>query len=64
MAGQEMDLDAVVKALYDFASQKMKENATDEQIVAALTERGLNREYSLIIVGNLRKAFRDARGGR
>jgi hypothetical protein len=62
MAGQGHDLDSLVKALYDFASEKMKANATDDEIMAALAERGLNREFSLIIVGNLRKAFNDARG--
>jgi hypothetical protein len=62
MAGQGYDLDSLVKALYDFASEKMKANATDDEIMAALAERGLNREFSAIIVGNLRKAFNDARG--
>jgi methionine salvage enolase-phosphatase E1 len=61
MANQNTDLDSLVKALYDFASQKMKENASDEEIVTALGERGLTREYSLIIVDNLRKVFNAAR---
>jgi hypothetical protein len=61
MAEQKFDTEQLIKALYDFAIDKMKAQATDEEILAGLMERGLDRDCSQIIVTNVRKAFLAAR---
>lgn len=56
---EEMSQDEVVQALYQFAAEKMRDGASNQQIQAALMEQGVDQESAEIIVSQLSEA-RDA----
>ena len=61
MDNQEPDMQKIAQALYGYAAQRMKNGASDAQIVGELKEKGLNEELARTIVSKLRPVHTEAR---
>lgn len=57
--GEAATQEEMVQALYQFAAEKMRDGASNQQIQAALMEQGVDRESAEMIVSQLSEA-RDA----
>jgi hypothetical protein len=55
MSSQETSQEEVVKAIYTFAAEQMKNGVSAERIQSILEEKGLDRKVAAAVVGNLRR---------
>lgn len=58
---QEQSQDDVVRAIYAYAAEQMRNGVADDKIKASLIERGLNEETAAAVVNNLAATRRDQR---
>ncbi len=61
MDNQEPDMQKIAQALYGYAAQRMKNGASDEQIVGELKDKGLKEELARAIVSKLRPVHTEAK---